>query len=81
VAAEALLRFPPAQAAPRVRELLATRRFVVRHPAIASQLLDFAGRTNADLGRTLQELTALRFRFWNPALMRVARQAATLLSA
>jgi hypothetical protein len=55
---------------------------VVRHPAIASQLLDFAGPTNAAaLGRTLQDLTALRFRFWNPALVRVARQAATLLSA
>jgi hypothetical protein len=81
-AAEALLRFPPAQATPRVRELLATRGFVVRHPAIASQLLDFAGPTNAAaLGRTLQDLTALRFRFWNPALVRVARQAATLLSA
>jgi hypothetical protein len=65
-----------------VRELLATRGFVVRHPAIASQLLDFAGPTNAAaLGRTLQDLTALRFRFWTPALVRVARQAATLLSA
>jgi hypothetical protein len=79
-AEEALWHFPPAQAAAQARKLLATRDFVLRHPDLASRLIDRAAQAGATgLGPVLETLTPLRFRFWNPALVRVAQKARQLL--
>ena len=64
-----------------IRSLLGRRDFVLRHPQSAGRLLDRAAQQGAgDLGPILQTLVPLRYRFWSPALMRVARQARTLLT-
>jgi hypothetical protein len=76
VAEEALWHFPPAQANAQLRELIARRDFMVRNPQIAERLLDRAARTGTSgLEQALTALVPLRFRFWNPALVRVARKA------
>ncbi|WP_298271097.1 hypothetical protein [Gemmatimonas sp.] len=81
-AAEALLRFAPAQLQPRLHDLLANMEFVRRHPGLAQQLLDRVSRpVSADIAPALRALTALRFHLWNPALVRVARSASQLLRA
>ena len=65
-----------------MRELLGRREFVIRHPQVAGRLIDRAVQAGAreHLTPALQALVPLRYRFWNPALMRVARQAQTLLA-
>lgn len=79
-AEEALWHFPPAQATAQARRLLASREFVMKHPDVASHLLDRAAQAGATgLAPVLQTLTPLRFRFWNPALVRVAMKARQLL--
>lgn len=79
-AEEALWHFPTPAASAQVRKLLADRDFVLGHPDVAGRLLDRAAQTGATgLAPVLQTLVPLRFRFWNPALVRVARKAQHLL--
>jgi hypothetical protein len=48
----------------------------VQHPGIAVRLIDRASMSGmGDLGGVLAELEALRFRVWNPELVRVALKA------
>jgi hypothetical protein len=80
-AEETLWHFPRAEADRQVRELLSRREFVIRHPQTAGRLLDRATQNGAtNLTPILQTLVSLRYRFWSPALMRVARQARTMLT-
>jgi hypothetical protein len=78
-AAEALWHFPPSQRAPQLRNLL-RREFVMQNPPIASMLIDRAAQSGAgdEIRGALSHLEGLRFRFWNPAVMRVARKAREL---
>ncbi len=79
-AEEALWHFPPAQAAAQVRKLLANREFVMSHPEIAGRLMDRAAQAGATgLAPVLATIAPLRFRFWNPAIVRVAMKARQLL--
>jgi hypothetical protein len=79
-AEQTLWHFPRSEADRQVRELLARREFVMRHPDVAGRLIDRAVQNGAqNLGPILQPLVPLRYRFWNPALVRVARQAKTIL--
>ncbi len=81
-AEQTLWHFPRTEADRQVRELLGRREFVIRHPQVAGRLIDRAVQAGAreHLTPALQALVPLRYRFWNPALMRVARQAQTLLA-
>ena len=80
-AEETLWHFPPAEALRHVRELLGRREFTLRHPRAAERLLDRAARAGATgLDPVLQSLLPLRFRIWNPALVRVARKARAMLA-
>jgi hypothetical protein len=81
-AEQTLWHFPRTEADRQLRELLARREFVLRHPDIAGRLLDRAAQHGAAANLTpiLQTLVPLRYRFWNPALVRVARQARTMLT-
>jgi hypothetical protein len=80
-AEQTLWHFPRTEADRQIRELLGRRDFVVRHPQVAGRLIDRAVQNGAtNLAPILQTLVPLRYRFWNPALMRVARQARTLLT-
>jgi hypothetical protein len=80
-AEETLWHFPKSESERQVRELLGRREFVMRHPQAAGRLLDRAVQNGAaNLEPILQTLVPLRYRFWNPALVRVARQAKTMLS-
>ena len=79
-AEEALRHFPPAAAAVALRDLLGNREFVLQHPQIAVRLIDRveqAGMTH--LEPALRALVPFRYRFWNPAVMRVARRASTIV--
>ena len=79
-AEEALRHFPPAAADMAMRDLLGNREFVLQHPQIAVRLIDRAeqaGTTN--LEPALRALMPFKYRFWNPALVRVARRAGTLV--
>jgi hypothetical protein len=79
-AEEALRHFPPAQASAELRDLLAHREFVLQNPQITVRLLDRAAQTGwTGLEPAMRTLVPLRFRFWNPALVRVALKARTLL--
>jgi hypothetical protein len=78
-AEEALWHFPPARAAALVRELLGNHDFVLQHPATVMHLLDRASKAGIEgLDPVLAELEPLRFRFWNPSLVRVAMKAREL---
>jgi hypothetical protein len=80
-AEQTLWHFPKNEADRQVRELLGRREFVIRHPQVAGRLIDRAVQNGAaNLTPILQTLVPLRYRFWNPALVRVARQARTLLA-
>ena len=79
-AEEALRHFPPAAAAAAMRDLLASRDFILQHPQIAVRLLDRAEQSGlTDLQPAMRALVPLRFRFWNPAVVRVARKARTMI--
>jgi HEAT repeats len=81
-AEQTLWHFPRNESDRQVRELLAHRDFVVKHPQVAGRLLERAAQNGAaHLAPILQALVPLRYRFWNPALVRVGRQAKTLLVA
>jgi hypothetical protein len=78
-AEEALWHFDPAQTADQLRELLQSRDFVVQNPQTVVRLLDRAAKAGTKgLDQALGELEGLRFRFWNPALVRVALKAREL---
>jgi hypothetical protein len=78
-AEEAVWHFPPAQTTAILRDLLGRRAFVLQHPEIASRLLDRATQTGTSgLQPALARLAPLRFRFWSPALVRVALKARQL---
>jgi HEAT repeat protein len=79
-AEEALRHFPPAPAAAALRELLGDREFVLHHPQAAARLLDRARQAGlTDLDAAMRTLMPLRFRFWNPALVRIALKARTMV--
>jgi hypothetical protein len=81
-AAETLWRFPAADARREVLELLSQAEFVRRQPAMAARLLERAAQAGAeDLQPVLTTLAPLRYRLWNPALVRVGRRAQALLAA
>jgi HEAT repeat protein len=80
-AEEALWRFPAVHARAQVRQLLGRRDFVVGHPDLASRLLTRAANSGAGtdgLQDVLAGIESLRFRFWNPGLVRVAMKAREL---
>jgi len=80
-AEEALWHFPPAQAAAQLRDILGSRDFVLRNPQTAVRLIERAGQAGAEgLGPALASLAGLRFRFWNPSVVRVARKAKEVLA-
>jgi hypothetical protein len=80
-AEEALWHLPPAQAAAQLRDILGSRDFVVRHPQVAGRLIERAGQSGAEgLAPVLETIAPLRFRFWNPSIVRVARKARELLN-
>ena len=80
-AEETLWHFPRTESDRQIRELLGRREFVLSNPQAAGRLLDRATQSGAtNLAPILQALVPLRYRFWNPALVRVARQAKTMLS-
>jgi hypothetical protein len=75
-AEEALWHFPPAHTTLQIRDLLSRHDFVVQNPDIAMRLIDRASMSGmGDLGGVLLELEGLRFRVWNPELVRVALKA------
>lgn len=79
-AEQTLWHFPRHEVDRQVRELLGRREFVVRHPLVAGRLLDRAAQNGAaNLTPILETLVPLRYHFWNPALVRVARQARSML--
>ena len=80
-AEETLWHFQRPETDRQIRDLLARREFVLRQPQVAARLLERAAQNGtANLAPILQPLVPLRYRFWNPALVRVARQARTMLA-
>src|SRR5262249_21898354 len=79
-AEDALWQFPPAQVAAQLRKLLARRAFVTAYPDAAGRMLERATLLGiTGLTPALAAIAPLRFRFWNPALVRVALKARHLL--
>jgi len=79
-AEEALRHFSPAAASVAMRDLLGNREFVLRHPQIAVRLIERADQAGmTQLEPALRALVPFRYRFWNPALVRVARRASTMV--
>jgi hypothetical protein len=75
-AEETLWRFPPTHAEHQTKGLLERREFVMKHPALAVRLLDRAAHAGTTgLEPILASLVPLRYRIWNPALVRLARKA------
>ena len=75
-AEDALWHFPPALMATHLRELLRSREFVFKHPQQAARLIERAGQAKIQgLADALKALEPLRFRFWKPALVQVAKKA------
>lgn len=75
-AEDALWHFPPAPIATLLRELLRSREFVFKHPQLAARLIERAGQAKVQgLADVLSSLEPLRFRFWKPSLVQVARKA------
>lgn len=79
---ETMLRFPPEVGAPAIRDLLAERSFVLAQPAAASRLIARVAHAKVhSLEPVLRDIWSLRYRFWNRAVVRAAREAGALLSA
>jgi hypothetical protein len=75
-AEEALWHFPAALTTLQLRDLLSRRQFVLQNPDVAARLMDRAAQSDTgDLGGVLDDLEALRFRVWNPDLVRLALKA------
>lgn len=80
-AVETLLRFPPEIGGAATRDVLAHRPFVLSQPAAASRLIGRLGQAKVShLEPVLRDIAALRYRFWNRALVRCARDAGALLA-
>jgi hypothetical protein len=80
-AEQTLWHFPRAESDRQVRELLGRREFVVRHPQVAERFLGRVAQSGAtNMTPILERLVPLRYRFWSPSLVRVARQARTMLA-
>lgn len=80
-AVETLLRFPPEIGGPAIRDVLAHRPFVLSQPAAASRLIGRLSQAKvSQLEPVLRDIAALKYRFWNRALVRCAREAASLLA-
>ena len=80
VAEETLWQFPKEWALAQVRELFSRREFVLANPQLAVRIMDRVTAANAkSLTNALEGLVALRFHFWNPQIVRVARKAQELL--
>ena len=78
---ETLLRFQPETCAHAIRDLLADRAFVLSHPAAASRLIGRVSQARVpNLEPVLRDIWSLRYRFWNRALVRAARDAGALLN-
>ena len=78
-AEETLWRFPAAEAHRQVARLLGRRDFVLKHPQLATRLFERAAHAGAaELRPIAAELAPLRFRIWNPALVKLARKAHAL---
>jgi hypothetical protein len=78
-AEDAIWHFPPAQTAAQLREVLRSREFVMKHPQLAARLIERAGHAKIQgLADVLQPLESLRYRFWKPSLVNVARRAREL---
>lgn len=79
---ETLLRFPADTGAAPIRDVLGHKSFVLAQPAAASRLLGRAGHARGpQLDTVLRGIWSLRFRFWNRALVKVAREAGEMLRA
>jgi hypothetical protein len=51
----------------------------VQHPEVAARLLDRAAHAGTTgLEQVLEDLEALRFRFWSPGVVRIALKAREL---
>ncbi|HEX6317098.1 MAG TPA: HEAT repeat domain-containing protein [Gemmatimonadaceae bacterium] len=80
-AVETLLRFPPEIGGPAIRDVLAHRPFVLSQPADASRLIGRMSQARvSQLEPVLRAIAALKYRFWNRALVRCAREAGALLA-
>ena len=78
-AEDALWHFPPPHTTMLLRDLLRSREFVMKHPQLAVRLIERAGQAKIQgLAEVLIPLESLRFRFWNPGLVQVARKAREL---
>ena len=78
---ETLLRFPPETGGHAIRDLLSHRAFVLSQPAAASRLIGRVSQAKvANLEPVLRDIWSLRYRFWNRALVRAARDAGALLN-
>jgi hypothetical protein len=62
--------------ATQLRDLLRSREYVFKHPQMAARLIERAGQAKIQgLGDVLKALEPLRFRFWKPSLVLVAKRA------
>ena len=78
---EALLHFPSETSGIAICDLLAQRAFVLAQPTGASRLIARAAQSRApNLEPVLRSLVSLRFRFWNPLLVKVARDAQAVIA-
>ena len=80
MAEEALWQFPRDVAIAQMRELLGRHEFVRGNPQLTVRMMDrVTGANVGGLANALEGLVSLRFRFWNPQVVRVARKAQELL--
>jgi len=80
MAEEVLWLFPKELAIAQMRELLGRREFVFANPQLTLKMLDRINGANVGtLTNVLEGLVSLRFRFWKPTVVRVARKAQELL--
>jgi hypothetical protein len=78
-ALDALRQFPSGEVFAELQRLVRNREFLVRSPEVVSQLLDHVARSGPhDIRPILDELEALRFRFWNREALRAVRRAREL---
>jgi hypothetical protein len=78
---ETLLRFQPETGAHAIRDLLGHRAFVLSQPAAASRLIGRVAQAKVpNLEPVLRDIWSMRYRFWNRALVRAARDAGALLN-
>jgi hypothetical protein len=78
---ETLLRFPPETGAQAIRDLLSERSFVLAQPSEASRLIGRVAHVRVtNLEPVLRDIWSLRYRFWNRALVRAARDAGAVLN-